>query len=103
MTIVRGRTRNSNDGPVTKEIVANSTTAVTLWVANSVRLGISITNTSNRIVWVRKFAASANNDKIGKAIWPRTTWYSLEDRVYPGEYSVIVDVGADVTLSTEED
>ena len=81
-------------------VTAGSTTAVTLIPENVARIGVIISNTSNQAVWVRFKTAASDNTKHGIFLDSGSPPYQMpSSSVYPGEISIIFDIGANNDVS----
>ena len=88
-----GRNSNKYDSTVTGSVTLNATTSTTVLIANSDRMGYSISNTSSKDVWIKEQAASVDNLKEGEIVWARSTASSEPDQMYHGEVSAIAVSG----------
>ena len=108
-----GRNVNTHDEAVTTIISLNSTTAVTLKVANSSRIQFSVALAPGSFdvdVYIRYYAATTDNIKKGYVLTRRllgndNLFYPVHcttpDNIYTGEISAIVESGTTDVFVTE--
>lgn len=81
-------------------VTAGSTTAVTLIPLNIARIMVIISNDSNQDVWIRYKAAATDNLKHGILLKSGNPPFQMDSgAIYPGEISVIFDIGASNDVS----
>ena len=102
MTRKIGRNRNSNEAATLSDAIAlNATTSTTIQAANAKRIGLKISNPSNKDVWVKYQAASVDNDMKGEWL-PKNSVHKMDtDNVYTGEISAISASGTPDVYVTE--
>jgi len=83
------RTINTSDTTNSVSIALNSSTATTVFVANSKRIKVTFINNTDYDIWVRERAAGADNTKDGYFIPRHSTAVTIPDNNYIGEYSAI--------------
>ena len=109
MTLMKGRTRNTNDeADVPSAIATNSSTSVVIAAANPDRLFFRVCmdrGTNNRDVWVRLYPSSQDNLKRGICIgrrldedgsYDRMDWEMPVDNIYTGEISAICESSSEI-------
>lgn len=89
---------NSNSEAVLTRITLNSTTSTTLSTEKigpdkrPTRIAFEVTNIGNQRVWIKKQAASVDNDKKGRPL-ERNGTYWMSRNIYKGEISAIAENG----------
>jgi len=103
MTIMTGRNVNSNDtAELSDAIATNTSTAVTVTLANDNRLFFCVNNDdTNQGVWIKLQAASVDDDKKGIFIPKKSFWQMPVDNIYIGEISAVADNGTPDVFYTE--
>jgi len=79
-------------------IALNNTTSTTIVAADSTRKIIVISNDSNRKIWIKEQRADVDDDKKGIPLTAGAIYESPQGFPYQGEYSGIVDSGANVNV-----
>ncbi len=89
---------NSNDTAILTRVTLNSTTSTTLSTAKigpnkrPTRIDFEVTNLGSNLVWIKRQAASVDNDKKGTPLYRRGT-YTMSRNIYKGEISAQADSG----------
>lgn len=113
MTLLTGRTRNTNDTASHSQVALNSSTATKIADANPDRIFFHVSingNTSNESIFIKLQAASVDNEKCG--IWIgryldedgsyfKEFWEMPPDNIYTGEISAIMNSGTHTVHITE--
>lgn len=97
-----GRNQNFTDtATLSAAIALNASTSTTVQAANVDRIDFTFSNPSNKDVWLKRQAASVDNDKKGIFV-PRNGFYEIPtDNVYTGEYSAIAVSGSPEVYTDE--
>ncbi len=114
MTDKRGRSTNTNDTASVTTVSINSVSATTVIAANTERMFLNIAiadvNEPDVAIFIRLFAASVNNNKLGMPLGKFTLgnnniykieWEMPPDNIYTGEVSAITTLGTTVLNVTE--
>lgn len=106
MTKMIGKNFNAADEANSSTVSVGSTTAVTLLAAqtpsDAIWSEVNITNDGFRSLWVRKRAASADNNKDGIRISPGETYPVIKrSENYTGEISGIFQAGGSRDVHVE--
>ena len=97
-----GRNVNSSDEPILSDAISlNSSTSIIVALAFEDRIGFYFSNPSNKDVWLKKQAASVDDDKKGIFIPKNGYWEMSEHDMYPGEFSAIAVSGSPNVYFTE--
>ena len=93
-----GKNTNETGEAVTNVVSVDSTTTATLLPAlvftDRPYMEVNVTNDGNKALWVKKQAASVDNDKKGVRVIPGETAPIIKQgEVYRGEISAIFDSG----------
>lgn len=96
------RTLNTSPVSVQGSVSVGSSTAVTLVAENSKRIYLSISNPTNKTVWIKFQESGVDNIKTGEFVLPGGRWRMDVNTLYTGEVSVIMDSGGANTIHFTE-
>lgn len=101
-----GRNINFNDtATLSSAIALNSTTSTKIGdsvvLPSQLRIFFSVSNNSNKDIWIKMQADSVDNDKKGIFVPRNGYWEIPMDNVYHGEISAIADSGSPSIYITE--
>jgi len=96
-----GRTQNTATDATLSEVVLNSTTSTIIGAVLPRRIFFSISNPSNRDIWLKLQPAATDNDQKGVFIPRNGHWEMQIDNIYTGEISAISALGSPEIFITE--
>ena len=93
-----GKNINMNDSATTDVVSVGSSSAVTLLLADTSPSNptreVTVTNDGNKALWVRKYPAATDNNKVGVRVPAGESKKVVENsEIYYGEISGIMDSG----------
>jgi len=95
------RNLNTSDEPTINTVTLNSSTSTTVAVAFEKRIKFSLSNPSNKRLYLKEQAASIDNDKKGHYIQGNGFWEMEVDNPHTGEFSAIAESGSPTISYTE--
>ncbi len=103
MAIRIEKTRNTNDEAVDvgASTALNSSTSTKIADSNSNRIFFSVSNNSNKAIWLKLQPATTDNDHKGIYMEPHSYWEMPVENTYIGEVSAISDSGTPTVYVTE--
>jgi len=91
MKRIGGNLNTTDKAELIVDVVLNTSTAVTITVANTERIGLVVTNPTNRDVWLQFRNGGATFSNAERLL--RGEKYTMPNNIYHGEIKAIADMG----------